>query len=136
MATTWSDNEVLKLLEVWGDENIQAQLDGSTRNIKVYAAIAKTLLESGGIERTPVQCREKIKKLKAEYKQIKNHNNRSGRNRKTCKFLPQLDAILGHRPSTTPPVVLDSCSSSSNQNEQHNEGVRSPTTNTPTSMNG
>ena len=88
MATAWSDNEVVKLLEAWGDENIQAQLDGSTRNTKVYATIAKTHLESGGIQRTPVQCHEKIKKQKAEYKQIKNHNKRSGRNQKTCKFLP------------------------------------------------
>ena len=134
MATAWSDNEVLKLLEAWGDENIQAQLEGSTRNIKVCAAVAQTLLESTGVQRTAVQCREKIKKLKAEYKQIKNHNNRSGRNRKTCKFLPQLDAILGHRPSTIPPVVLDS--SSSNQIGQHSEGVHSPTNSIPTSVNG
>ena len=133
MATAWSDIEVLKLLEAWGDENIQAQLDGSTRNIKVYAAIAQRLLESGGIQRTAVKCREKIKKLKAEYKQIKNHNNRSGRNGKTCKFLPQLYAILGHRSSTTPPVVLYS---SSNQNGQHSEGAHSPTNNILTSMKG
>ena len=71
-----------------------------------------------------MQCREKIKRLKAEYKQIKSHNNRSGQNRKTCKFLSQLDAILGHRPASTPPAVLES---SSNQTGELNEAVTSPT---------
>ena len=106
----WSDEEVATLLSVWGDEHIQEQLDGATRNIKVYAAIAQKLLEAGGYHHTAVQCCEKVKKLKAEYKQIKTHYNRSRRNRETCKFLPQLEAILGHRPASSLPAVLESSS--------------------------
>ena len=48
------------------------------------------------------------KKLKGDYRKIKAHNDRSGRNRKTYKCLEQLDSILGHRPVSQPPVVLQS----------------------------
>ena len=129
-----SDNEVSMLLEAWGEEGIQAQLDGATQNIKVYAAIVQTLLESVGTQQTAIQCHEKMKKLKVEYKQFKNHNNRSGRNRKTCKFFPQLEAILGHRPSTT--LFVLKSSSSSSQNGEHGESVHSPTNSIPTFLNG
>ena len=64
-----------------------------------------------------------MKKFKAEYKQIKSHNNRSGRNRKTCKFLPLLEAILGYRPASSPPAVLQS---SSNQTGELDDDVTSP----------
>ena len=39
---------------------------------------------------------------------MKDGNNISGTERKTCPFYDQLDAILGTRPASTPPVLLDS----------------------------
>ena len=68
VEATWEDGNNLvpqrgfKTYGNLGDENIKAQLDRSVQNIKVYAALAKTLLKSGGIQRIPVQCCEKIKK--------------------------------------------------------------------------
>ena len=32
MATNWTDAEVFKLIEVWGEQGIQEQLEGSKRN--------------------------------------------------------------------------------------------------------
>ena len=58
-GSLWSDEEVKELIAIWGEEGIQSQLDGTTR--------------------TAVQCREKLKKLKSEYRRAKDHNNRSGR---------------------------------------------------------
>ena len=49
------------------------------------------------------------KKIKSTYRPIKDHNNKSGNDKKTSQFYEQLDAILGHRPASTPPVVLDAC---------------------------
>ncbi|KAK1880446.1 Myb/SANT-like DNA-binding domain containing protein 2 [Dissostichus eleginoides] len=43
--------------------------------------------------------RDKIKKLKQEYKKIKDHNSKSGNGRKTSKWYDRLNALLGHRPS-------------------------------------
>ena len=67
----WSDAEVAALIAIWGEEEIQCQLDGTTRNIKVYRKIAEKLQENDGFERTAVQCREKIKKLKSDYRRAR-----------------------------------------------------------------
>ena len=94
-------------MEIWGNSEIQKQFEGSTRNKKIFEIISQRLVEYD-ILRTADQCRKKVKKLCAEYKQIRNHNNVSDRNHKTIRFLPQLDAVLGHRPSTEPSSVIES----------------------------
>ena len=63
----WSKEEILKLIEVWGDDTIQAQLQDCTRNQKIFEKVARELNEAG-YDRTFQQCRDKIKKLKGEYK--------------------------------------------------------------------
>ena len=107
-GTIWQDDEVNALIALWGEEDTQAKLDGATRNIKVYEAIATKLRDQGFEGRTAVQCREKIKKLKGDYRKIKTHHNKTGRGRQTRKYMDQLDLILGHRPASEPPVVLQS----------------------------
>ena len=107
MASTWIDEETLKLIELWGDEQIQALLEGCTRNRHVYEKIAEGMKEAG-YERSGVQCRDKIKKLRGEYRKIKDNNNETGRNRKNWKFYDPLNEILGSRPATQPAVVIDS----------------------------
>ena len=93
----WSQNAIQALVCVWGEDNIQQELEGSVRNEKVYKHIARRL-SAMGYDRTSKQCREKIKKMKQDYKKIKDHNNKSGSNRKTSKWFDALDAILGPRP--------------------------------------
>ncbi|XP_048015597.1 uncharacterized protein LOC125248049 [Megalobrama amblycephala] len=39
-----------------------------------------------GFQRTPEQCRVKCKKLRSEYRKVKDHNSRSGVNRKNWKL--------------------------------------------------
>jgi hypothetical protein len=41
----------------------------------------------------------------------KDHNGVTGNGRQTCKFYDKLDAVLGYRPASTPPVLLDAGSS-------------------------
>ena len=70
----WNEEEVHALIAIWGEEEVQAQLDGATRNRKVFDKIAKQLTELG-FARTEHQCREKIKKLKSDYRRAKDSNN-------------------------------------------------------------
>lgn len=93
------------------EADIQQQLDGATRNKTIYLRISKKLQENG-FERDWQQCKAKIKNLKFEYKRVKDHNSVTGNGRKTCKFYEKLDAILGHRPSSAPSVLMDAGSSS------------------------
>ena len=68
-GSTWSKEETLKLIEIWGQEHIQKQLQECKRNQTVYTyeEVAKEMREAG-YERTYQQCRDKIKKVKGEYK--------------------------------------------------------------------
>ena len=74
-----------------------------------------------GYDRDWQQCRTKIKNLKKEYRQTKDHNGQTGRGRKVCKFYRELDSILGHQPASVPAVLLDTgtTSNSSSATENH-----------------
>ena len=76
------------------------------RNKDVYEKIARAMKEAG-YERSADQCRDKAKKLKAEYKKIKDVHNKTGTERKNWKFLDAMDNILGDKASTKPPVLVD-----------------------------
>ena len=45
--TSWTNNETFKLIEIWGNETIQEQLEGCKRNRKVYEKISKLMSEAG-----------------------------------------------------------------------------------------
>ena len=89
-----------------GEEGVQAQLEGSKRNKHVYEKISKTLARNG-IHKSSDQCRAKMKKLKTDYRKVKDKNGKTGRGRSIWKYFDALDAILGHRPATKPPLLLD-----------------------------
>ncbi|XP_069569719.1 ATP-dependent (S)-NAD(P)H-hydrate dehydratase isoform X2 [Brachyistius frenatus] len=55
----WSDVETRTLLNIWGEQDIQAALDGNFRNSFVYRDVSRRL-GAMGFERTPEQCREFI----------------------------------------------------------------------------
>ena len=103
---SWTDEETFKLVEIWGDDRIQAQLEGCKRNKEVYERIAREMAVAG-YEKTAEQCREKAKKLKAEYRKLKDKHNKTGQGRKTWKFLEAMDRVLADKPATRPPVLLD-----------------------------
>lgn len=111
---SWTDTEVKALLAIWGEGKIQEQLDGAARNKAVYEKIAKQLQEQG-YTRDWKQCRSKVKNLKTQYREVKDHNNKTGNGRKMCKFYSELDSILGHRPASLPVTLLDSGKPSSQE---------------------
>ena len=69
MATGWSNNATRALLAIWGEENIQEQLDGVARNRDIYEKISNCLSEQG-FEYTWKQCRTKIKNLTQRYRKV------------------------------------------------------------------
>ena len=100
----WTKEETLKLIELWSYEDIQAQLEGCKRNQQVYEKIA-SLMQKEGFTRTYQQCREKIKKLRQQYKKGKDkirQTGQQGRQHLISKFVyfNTLDNILGNRPAT------------------------------------
>ncbi|KAM9319061.1 zinc finger and SCAN domain-containing protein 32-like [Pholidichthys leucotaenia] len=88
-STLWSNEEVQTFLCIEADDGIQRKLDGAHRNERIFQEVAKQL-SAHGYNWTVKPCREKLKKMKCDYRAVKDHNSRSGVN--------QMDAIYGHRP--------------------------------------
>ncbi|XP_061599252.1 zinc finger protein with KRAB and SCAN domains 2-like [Cololabis saira] len=98
-SVPWSNSEVETFLNLVAEDRIQKELDGATRNEKVYLQLSQ-LMSERGYNRTLQQCRDKLKKLKSDYRAVKDHNGRSGASRKNWKWLTQMDDIYGQRPSS------------------------------------
>lgn len=89
----WSEEEVAALLNIWSEEGIQQQLQGSTRNKDVFVQISRRLLQQG-VERDWKQCRTKYKNLKYLYRSLQRGKADIGDTRRIMKFYKQLDSIL------------------------------------------
>ena len=99
----WTDEETLKL---WSEDKIQEELDGCKKNKHIYDKIAASMTKAG-FDRTFDQCRLKVKKLRGEYRKVKDGNNKNREDRKEWKYFEVIDDILGTRPSTKLEVLLD-----------------------------
>ena len=55
---------------------------------------------------------------------MKDHNGQTGRGRKTCKYYKELDDILGHRPASLPPVLLDTGATNTNCSATEDDTTR------------
>ena len=69
------------LIAIWGNNNIQEELDGADRNKAIFQHIANQLQEEA-LAPMPRQNKE----LKTKYGEVKDYNGETGRGRKTCKF--------------------------------------------------
>lgn len=65
------------MLTLWANPEVQQELLLNVRNNKVYTCLSSKLALLG-FNKAPKKCREKIKKLKQEYKRIKNGQYRGG----------------------------------------------------------
>ncbi|KAL4656979.1 ATP-dependent (S)-NAD(P)H-hydrate dehydratase isoform X1 [Arapaima gigas] len=92
----WSDMETRALLHIWGEQDVQTALDGNFRNSHVYRDVAGRLGQMG-FERTPEQCRIRVKSLKRQYYQAKESSRRNGHCHRACKFYEEMERILSSR---------------------------------------
>ena len=78
-------------------------------------------LHKAGVEKDQEQCRAKVKNLKTLYKKVKDSNGRSGTGRNSCWLFGNLDTILGSRPATQPPIVMESLDDSKDSSADDEE---------------
>ena len=55
-SCTWSDEETFVLIEIWGEDSIQAMLEGTRRNKDVFVKIAKAIEERGFLRAILYTC--------------------------------------------------------------------------------
>lgn len=106
-GVAWLYSEVCALLDVWADHEIQLQLAGRLHNMCVYDKISKRLMDLG-IERTGEQCREKIKKLKRDYKIVVDNNYSAAFARKLLGCYDKVNEIFGKCSVVKPSSVIES----------------------------
>jgi len=80
----------------------------------VFCKIADGLSEDG-FTRSLEQCRDKIKKLKVEYKKIRDKRDTTGQERyPEWEYFDAMNEVMAAKHSTEPPVVVESFSDSQN----------------------
>ncbi|MCJ8742620.1 hypothetical protein PDJAM_G00084180 [Pangasius djambal] len=92
----WHKKETKTLIGIWSEDEVQRELEGNVRNQKVFQKISQRMRDLG-YNRSPDRCRVKIKKLKQDYRRLKEYNKRNGTNRKKNRWYDALDAVLGRR---------------------------------------
>lgn len=75
---------MLKLSELWGEDKVQAQLEGCKRNAQLFERISCKMRDKG-YDQVGVQCREKVKKLRGEYRKVKDKKGKTGEGNKPWK---------------------------------------------------
>ena len=70
MAAGWTTEITRALIAVWGQANVQNQLDGVVRNRTIYEKISRELAQLG-YDRSWEQCRTKIKNLTQKYRKVR-----------------------------------------------------------------
>uniref|UniRef100_A0A8C7FNZ6 Myb/SANT-like DNA-binding domain-containing protein n=1 Tax=Oncorhynchus kisutch TaxID=8019 RepID=A0A8C7FNZ6_ONCKI len=99
------ESNQVALLTRWADGSVQEQLLTAVRNERVFIKLSSEL-DALGFIKTSTQCRWKIKKLKQEYKKIKDDENKNrSYNRRRERWFAIMDSVLRHQPST---LVIDS----------------------------
>lgn len=98
-GSNWSEPEVVELLQLWSDEAVQLELESCLRNQHVFNRIA-VALHDRRIYRTADQCREKIKKLKLDYRRMK-ENQQTPRGARARRFYDVIDRVLSSRPTAS-----------------------------------
>ena len=58
MATGWTYDQTKALISIWGQEDVQRELDGVIRNRTIYENVASELRKVE-VEKTWQQCRSK-----------------------------------------------------------------------------
>ncbi|GBM46007.1 hypothetical protein AVEN_124888-1 [Araneus ventricosus] len=106
-GVAWLYNEVCALLDIWADQEIQQQLAGRLHNMCIYEKISKRLADLG-IHRTGEQCREKIKKLRRDYKTVVDNNYSPAFARKMLGCYDKVHEIFGKCTVIKPSFVIES----------------------------
>ncbi|CAL1271895.1 unnamed protein product [Larinioides sclopetarius] len=106
-GVAWLYSEICALLDIWADQEIQQQLAGRLHNMCIYEKISKKLGDLG-IHRTGEQCREKIKKLRRDYKTVVDNNYSPAFARKMLGCYDKVHEIFGKCTVVKPSFVIES----------------------------
>lgn len=77
-GSVWSGQETLALLNLWVGKNIQKGSGVGCRNKNIYKSLAAQMADKGFYHRPWDRVRDKINRLKTDYRKIKERELKSG----------------------------------------------------------
>lgn len=102
----WPNDAILLLIEEYRLRVVDYH-SGKISQKKIWAAIANQLIAKG-YNTTGPQCLSKFSGLKRTYKNIKDHNNKSGNGLKTWPYFNLMDSLIGSKPYMSPVATASS----------------------------
>ena len=105
----WEDKHVRLLITVYGEfEHLFPK--GKTTKKDIFAKIAAAFNEKSIEKVMADQCMRKWSKLEMKLKDVDDHNEMTGRVRKSWKFHREMTACMGSSPKKNPAVTIDTSS--------------------------
>ena len=100
----------MKLLIACYNEHKHLFGNGKTTKKEVFQRIALSFNKKSHNYVTGDQCMRKWVKLENKFKDVENHNNKSGNGKITMKFYDLLVECIGEKRNITPEIVIESTS--------------------------
>ncbi|XP_077382486.1 uncharacterized protein LOC144021985 isoform X5 [Festucalex cinctus] len=92
-SAPWTFQEVQTFLGILAEEEVQRQLIGAVRNRRVFQLVSQRMAAKG-FRRTCGQCQLKCKKLRCQYRKVKEQKKT-----KSWRWFELVDAVYGRRPA-------------------------------------
>lgn len=102
----WIHANILLLLDTYKDLEGR-QYDGKMSQKKFWDLVA-TKLQEKGFHVSGLQCKSKVNGMKKTFKNVKDHNGKTGNGRKTWTYFNIMEEMFASKPWMTPIKTLDS----------------------------
>lgn len=112
----WPHEAILLLFKIYTDNEHQLA-NGKTTHKKFWELLSSQL-NANGYDVTGIQCKSKMAGLKNTYKNVKDHNAKSGNCRRTWRYFDIMDEIFTKKPWAQPVLTLQSDNSTVTSNEE------------------
>jgi len=100
-GVNWTEEETEQLLEAWADRDVQLLLENGPHNRQAFERVSFNLAQRG-MDKTPTQCREKIKKLKTIFRNINTGHGKVSRKIRG-RLVHKLHQVMGGVSVNIPP---------------------------------
>ena len=131
-ASNFGQTKTVNGLERWDDKYVKLLIScysdhkhlfgkGKTTKRDIFGKIAYSFNEQCDVMVTGDQCMRKWIKLESKFKEIEDHNNHTGNDKKTMKFHEELSECLGSDRKVTPVLTLESANNGTEQSDSEDE---------------